>query len=68
MKKMDDVLGVMSFEEELIGEEVWKLLQEREALRRAGHWKASDDIRDRLLTMGIEVSDTPEGMVWRLTK
>jgi cysteinyl-tRNA synthetase len=68
MKKMDDVLGVMSFEEELIGEEVWKLLREREALRRAGHWKESDDIRDRLLTMGIEVSDTPEGMVWRLTK
>ncbi len=68
MKKMDDVLGVMSFEEELIGEEAWKLLREREALRRAGHWKASDDIRDRLLIMGIEVSDTLEGMVWRLTK
>jgi cysteinyl-tRNA synthetase len=66
MKKMDSVLGMMNFEEEVIGEEVWKLLQEREALRRAGHWKASDDIRDRLLTMGIEVSDTPEGMVWRL--
>jgi cysteinyl-tRNA synthetase len=68
MKKMDDVLGVMNFEEEVIGEEVWKLLQEREAMRRSGHWKASDDVRDRLLTMGVEVSDTPEGMVWRLTK
>jgi cysteinyl-tRNA synthetase len=66
MKKMDGVLGVMDFEEEVIGEEAWKLLQEREALRLSGQWKASDDIRDRLLTMGIEVSDTPEGMVWRL--
>jgi cysteinyl-tRNA synthetase len=56
----------MNFEEEVIGEDVWKLLQEREALRLAGQWKESDDIRDRLLSMGIEVSDTPEGMVWRL--
>lgn len=68
MKRMDDVLGVMSFEEEIISEDVRKLLQEREALRQAGQWKESDDIRDRLLTMGIEISDTPEGMVWRLTK
>lgn len=66
MKKMDGVLGVMNFEEEVIGEEVWNLLQEREVLRQAGQWKASDDIRNRLLAAGIEVSDTPEGMVWRL--
>ncbi|MFH1080336.1 MAG: cysteine--tRNA ligase [Pseudomonadota bacterium] len=68
MKKMDDVLGVMNFKEETISEEVWKLLREREDLRRAGQWKASDDIRDRLLTKGIEVSDTPKGMVWRMTR
>jgi cysteinyl-tRNA synthetase len=66
MKKMDSVLGVMNFREEIISEEVSKLLQEREALRRAGQWNASDDIRDRLLVLGIEVSDTPDGMVWRL--
>jgi cysteinyl-tRNA synthetase len=66
MKKMDDVLGVMSFAEEVISDEVWKMLREREALRQTGQWKASDDIRNRLLAAGVEVSDTAEGMVWRL--
>jgi cysteinyl-tRNA synthetase len=66
MKRMDDVLGVMSFEEEVISEEVWHLLRERELLRQSGQWKASDDIRSRLLVAGVEVSDTPEGMVWHL--
>lgn len=68
MRKMDDVLGVLSFEEEAISEEVRKMLSERETLRQTGQWKASDDIRDRLLDMGIEVSDTPEGMAWRLVR
>lgn len=66
MKKMDGVLGVMDFREEVFSEEVLKLLRERESLRRAGQWQASDELRGRLLSMGVEVSDTPEGMVWRL--
>jgi cysteinyl-tRNA synthetase len=35
-------------------------------MRRTGHWEASDEIRKKLMTMGIEISDTPEGMTWRL--
>jgi cysteinyl-tRNA synthetase len=66
MKKMDGVLGVMDFREEVFSEEVLKLLRERESLRRAGQWQASDELRGRLLSMGVEVSDTSDGMVWRL--
>ena len=66
MKKIDAVLGVMDFREEIVNEEVRRLLRERESLRQAGQWQASDGIRDKLLSMGIEVSDTPGGMVWRL--
>jgi cysteinyl-tRNA synthetase len=66
MKKIDSVLGVINFEEEMISEEVEGLLRQREAMRRTGHWEASDEIRKKLMTMGIEISDTPEGMTWRL--
>ncbi len=66
MKKIDSVLGVINFEEEMISEEVEELLRQREAMRRTGHWEASDEIRKKLMTMGIEISDTPEGMTWRL--
>jgi len=66
MKKMDAVLGVINFEEETLSEEALQLLKEREVLRRAGNWKASDEIRKKLLDMGIEVSDTASGMMWRV--
>ncbi|HET6462124.1 MAG TPA: cysteine--tRNA ligase [Syntrophales bacterium] len=66
LKKLDSVLGVMSFEEETLSEEALRLLDDREAARRAGDWKTSDEIRKRLLTMGIEVSDTAGGVTWRL--
>jgi cysteinyl-tRNA synthetase len=66
MKKMDAVLGIMNFSEEAITDEALQLLRERESLRKQGDWDASDEIRRRLLEMGIEVSDTSEGMTWRL--
>ena len=42
------------------------VLEEREALRRMGDWKTSDEIRKKLLDMGIEISDTAHGVTWRL--
>lgn len=66
MKKIDAVLGIINFHEETLGKEALRLLEEREVLRRAGNWKASDVIRNKLLDMGIEVSDTTQGMTWRL--
>jgi cysteinyl-tRNA synthetase len=66
MKKIDTVLGVMNFTEETLSEEALQLLEERKVLRRTGNWKASDEIRDKLLEMGIEVSDTAQGMKWRI--
>ncbi|ABC76162.1 cysteine--tRNA ligase [Syntrophus aciditrophicus] len=66
LKKIDDVLGVMKFEEEQISEEALQLMKRREALRQEGRWAQADEIRQRLLDMGVVVADTPEGMVWRL--
>jgi len=66
MQKIDTVLGVMDFSEVIIPDEALQLLREREILRGQGNWDASDALRDRLLEMGIEVSDIPEGMSWVL--
>jgi len=66
MRKVDDVLGVMKFEEEQIGEDALRLMNRRESLRTAKQWADADEIRLKLLDMGVVVADTPEGVVWRL--
>ena len=66
IKSLDTILGIMNFEEEKIGEEARLLMQEREKRRKEGRWEEADRIRDRLSGMGVEISDTPTGVVWRL--
>jgi cysteinyl-tRNA synthetase len=66
LRGVDAVLGIMSFAEETIGDEACRLLEERQALRRQGRWEEADRVRARLVEMGLEVSDTSEGPLWRL--
>lgn len=63
LKMMDNVFGLMLFEEEKIEipDEVKKLLDEREKARKAKDWKKSDSIRDKIKKLGFQVNDTPEG-------
>ena len=42
-------------------EEITALVSERDAARSAKDYARSDEIRDRLQAMGLEVMDTPEG-------
>ncbi|MBN1661987.1 MAG: cysteine--tRNA ligase [Deltaproteobacteria bacterium] len=65
MKKIDGTLGVMRFEEEMISQDVKRLIAEREALRKTRQWEKADEIRVRLAQTGIDISDTPHGVVWR---
>jgi len=66
LARIDEVLVVMSFEEETLSEDALRLLEEREASRKRGDWKNSDEIRQKLLGMGIQISDTARGATWRL--
>lgn len=66
LRKVDGVLGIMKFEEELLTGEAFRMIQERETLRKAAQWAEADRIRTLLLEMGVELSDTPDGVVWRL--
>jgi cysteinyl-tRNA synthetase len=42
------------------------LLEQRVRARESRDWAAADVIRDRLLTAGIELHDTPDGTTWAL--
>ncbi|HLO24878.1 MAG TPA: cysteine--tRNA ligase [Geobacteraceae bacterium] len=47
-------------------EEIEKLVGERSAARKARDFKRSDEIRDLLLTRGIELLDSPQGTTWKV--
>ena len=66
MRKIDSVLGVMTFQEQNLTPEAYRLLQAREDHRKKAEWAAADQIRKQLSEMGIEVHDTSEGMTWTL--
>ena len=41
------------------------LINERNEARASKDFTRSDEIRDELNSMGIEIEDTPDGTVWR---
>ncbi|MCX7943102.1 MAG: cysteine--tRNA ligase [Deltaproteobacteria bacterium] len=48
--------------------EVERLIAERSHARKMKDFVRSDEIRDRLLGMGITIMDTPDGTFWRIEK
>lgn len=59
----DKVMG-LKLEEEIfeVPEEVKKLAEERERLRREKNWEEADKIRLKILDMGYIIEDTPKGL------
>jgi len=46
-------------------ERIPKLIEERAAARREKNWQLADEIRNKLLELGIVLEDTPAGTVWK---
>jgi cysteinyl-tRNA synthetase len=65
LKQVDSVLGVLRLEPEEADAPVEAIVQEREEARKSKDWERADQLRRRLLEMGIEVFDTREGPVWK---
>ncbi|MBD3304574.1 cysteine--tRNA ligase [Candidatus Woesearchaeota archaeon] len=63
----DKVLGfdIRGFKRVEISEDIQKLVDEREAARKAKDFKKADEIRDKLKEMGIVLEDTPQGVRWK---
>lgn len=63
--KLTDVLGLIVEKEELLAEDIEKLIEERQAARKAKNFARADEIRNELLEKGIILEDTREGVKWR---
>ncbi|HYC11158.1 MAG TPA: cysteine--tRNA ligase [Nitrososphaerales archaeon] len=65
LRRIDEVLGIMTFEEDVLPERTAKLIADREEARRRRDFAAADRIRAQLLDEGIVVEDSPKGTVWK---
>lgn len=64
--KLSDILGIKAEKvEELLDDEIEKLIQDRRDARKNKDFAKSDEIRDMLLKKGIILEDTREGVRWK---
>ena len=50
---------------EILAEDIERLIEERQAARKAKNFARADEIRDELLAKGIVLEDTREGVKWK---
>ena len=63
--ELGDVLGlILEKKEEMLEADIEKLIEERQAARKAKDFARADAIRGQLLEMGIVLLDTREGVKW----
>ena len=61
-----DILGIITEKEkEMLDEEIEQLIEERQQARKAKNFARADEIRDELLSKGIVLEDTREGVKWK---
>ena len=66
LRELTEILGiVVDRKEELLDDEVEALIEERKAARKAKNFARADEIRDELLSKGILLEDTREGVKWK---
>ena len=64
--KLGDILGLkLEKKEEILDAEIEKLIEERQAARKARNFARADEIRGMLLEQGIILEDTREGVKWK---
>lgn len=64
LQDIDRLLGLDLCTIQDINEAQKQLIADREAARAAKDWRQADAVRDQLLEQGIELRDTPYGVIW----
>ena len=64
-KDPDEWLGYKNQTKDFDVATIEKLINERNAFRKEKNYQKSDQIRDELKSLGIEIEDTPDGTIWR---
>lgn len=66
LSKLSDICGlILTQKEDILEEEIEKLIEERQNARKEKNFKRADEIRDELLNRGIVLEDTREGVKWK---
>ncbi len=59
------VIGILAKDDEILEEDILKLIEERSLARKNKDFARSDEIRDELLERGIVLEDTRDGVKWK---
>ena len=63
---LSDICGlVVEKKQEMLEDEIEALIEERQAARKAKNFARADEIREELLSRGIILEDTREGVKWK---
>jgi cysteinyl-tRNA synthetase len=65
IREIDGVLNILRPQPELLDEEISKQIVARQAARRRKDFAEADRIRQYLLSKGIQLEDTKEGVRWK---
>ena len=70
LQKLSHLLGFTLSEDanaidEITLDALNSLIKKRSELRTMGKYKDADEVRDQINSLGIEITDTPEGTTWR---
>ncbi len=66
IEQLSDICGLMvNRKTQMLEEDVERLIQERQAARKAKDFQRADEIREMLLEKGIILEDTREGVKWK---
>ena len=66
LERLCDVLGIVTErKEDILDDEIEVMIQARQQARKAKNFALADEIRGKLLDMGIVLEDTREGVKWK---
>lgn len=65
LESINKILGIMDFGEQALSRDIAELIQKRESARKDGKWQEADLLRNQLVGLGVEVSDSKQGTIWR---
>ena len=66
LERLCDVLGIVTErKEDILDDEIEAMIQARQQARKAKNFALADEIRGKLLDMGIVLEDTREGVKWK---
>ena len=67
LREVDTVFSMLDDAPDDLEEDIERLIAERNTARAAKDFARADQIRDQLLSRGIELLDTPQGTRWKQT-